>query len=71
MNRSTLLLALCVSLPACLPGASLAQAIAEGGDAGDIADSQEALGEGDALPDGKDAVSEYKDALAKAESALG
>ena len=52
---------------------ALAEAIAQGGDPGDIADAQEALDEGDALRasgDFKDAVNKYKDALSKAESAI-
>ena len=47
-------------------------AIAQGGDPSEINDAQQALDEGDALKASasfKDAVSKYKDALAKAESA--
>ena len=49
------------------------QAIAQGGDSGEINDAQQALAEGDALRASeafKDAVANYKDALAKAEGAL-
>ncbi len=49
------------------------EAIAQGGDSGDIGDAQDALAEGDTLResgDFKDAVNKYKDALSKAEGAL-
>ena len=52
---------------------ALDEAIAQGGDPGDINDAQQALADGDALRASgafKDAVNKYKDALAKAESAL-
>lgn len=48
-------------------------AIAQGGDAGDISDAQQSLADGDSQRTNgefKDAVSKYKDALSKAESAL-
>ncbi len=49
------------------------EAIAQGGDAGEIGDAQQAVAEGDTLRASgafKDAVNQYKDALAKAEGAL-
>ena len=52
---------------------ALDQAVAQGGDSVVIADAQQTLAEGDTLRESgafKDAVSKYKDALAKAESAL-
>ncbi len=52
---------------------ALDQAIALGGDPGEISDAQQALSEGDALRTSsafKDAANKYKDALSKAESAL-
>ena len=52
---------------------ALEEAIAQGGDAGEIDEAELALDDGDALRDSgtfKDAVNKYKDALAKAESAL-
>lgn len=51
----------------------LDQAIAQGGDSVVIADAQQTLAEGDTLRESgafKDAVSKYKDALAKAEGAI-
>ncbi len=52
---------------------AIAEAIAQGGDSGEISDAQVSLMEGDALRASeafKDAVNKYKDALAKAESAI-
>jgi len=49
------------------------EAVAAGGDSGEISDAQQSLADGDALRtsgDYKDAVNKYKDALSKAESAL-
>ncbi len=49
------------------------EAIAQGGDAGEIGDAQQAVADGDTLRGSgafKDAVNKYKDALAKAEGAL-
>ena len=51
---------------------ALDEAIAQGGDPGEINDAQQALDEGDGLRASeafKDAVNKYKDALSKAESA--
>ena len=51
---------------------AIEEAIAAGGDPGEISDAQDALAEGDTLRDAgqfKDAVKKYKDAFAKAESA--
>jgi len=49
------------------------EAVAAGGNPGEISDAQQSLADGDPLRtsgDFKDAVNKYKDALSKAESAL-
>lgn len=54
--------------------AAIDDAIDQGGDPTEIAEAQQALAEGDVLRDTgafKDAINKYKDALAKAEGAIG